>query len=83
MRITITIDCDNEAFGVSAFDQTEEVARIIRAIPGIKIEDAFERPGDEHWLRDANGNKVGSFVVDESGDFPDDDAVTYDTEAQA
>ena len=55
MTITITIKCDNEAFGQTDGDRSAEVARILR-----DTADRWERaPYTSLNLRDANGNTVG------------------------
>lgn len=54
---TLTFACDN-----AAFDQWDEVARVLRAIADAVEETAVEdiQPGT---VRDANGNTIGSYEV--------------------
>jgi hypothetical protein len=59
MRVTLTVDCDNDAF---ANDPAAELARILR-----DAADKFSRNGvnigDESPLFDVNGNRTGYFQV--------------------
>ena len=55
MRITVRIDCDNAAFGDGA---GVEAARILHELAEDMVKQGV-KPGDEFWLRDANGNRVG------------------------
>lgn len=61
MRLTITIDCGNAAFGD---EPGPEVARILRQLAG-DFEDAGDfLPGTaEKRLRDVNGNACGRVTV--------------------
>jgi hypothetical protein len=69
MKITIEIECDNDAFQPRP---EREVARILRGITATSIGAAFphqcaiacgEEGGGNIKLRDANGNTVGSVTV--------------------
>lgn len=55
MRFTLTIDCDNAAFGEDDADLFNEVAWIIR-----KQAEAMDAGMQPNTLRDSNGNTVGS-----------------------
>ncbi len=61
MTVTLTIRCDNEAFGETNADHGVEVARILNAcaeqLQGDFDEGAFK-------LYDGNGNSVGRCVID-------------------
>jgi hypothetical protein len=66
MKLTITIECDNAAFGESDGEHTPEsvgaeVGRILRGL-GRKLEGGIEA-GDSGHLRDCNGNQVGDWEV--------------------
>ena len=65
MKITITIECDNAAFGR---DPLTEVSRILRQqLADPMRASAFTRPHDFDGckLRDINGNTVGLVSVTE------------------
>lgn len=57
MRLTITIDCENEAFGENDCDRSDECSRILDQLAA-RLEskgfDDFPLP-----LFDVNGNRVG------------------------
>lgn len=59
MKITIAIDCDNEAF--SGYPGAE-IARILKVITK-DLEDVGELEPDSWKLRDHNGNTVGNVVI--------------------
>ena len=58
MTFTLSITCDNAAFGTEDEPQErrDEIARILRAAAN-KIENGYDKCG----LRDGNGNIVGKF----------------------
>ena len=60
MRIHLEIDTGNAAFGASP---SSEIARILRQMAH-NIDGCILRVGDEHGLRDYNGNKVGRFWIE-------------------
>lgn len=70
MRITITVDLDNEAFADNAGD---ELARIMRAFAA-RIDDGPLYPGRLDALLDVNGNTVGDATVHDDR-FPIADTV--------
>lgn len=60
MKIKIEIDCNNEAFE----DQyAPELGRILRKLAGDIVEWGGQLEG--RALMDANGNKVGTFTVED------------------
>ena len=64
MTFRLTIDTDNAAF---ADDPGAELARILR-----DAADALEYTGEPVWpLRDANGNRVGTWELEHDGPDPD------------
>lgn len=75
MRFQLTIDCDNAAFAddetgeVDAYSASRELARILRAaadeVAGGRLLDArVDDPSmTGRWVRDENGNKVGSYEL--------------------
>lgn len=61
MKFTLEIDCDNAAFGDTDSERGDEVARVLR--------DLARRVADGYlmvYLRDANGNTVGTAEFKES-----------------
>lgn len=56
MKFMLEIECDNEAFQE---DLQGEVSRIIR----FDVVPYVQRGDRERWVRDANGNKVGSWKI--------------------
>jgi hypothetical protein len=62
MRFTLTIDCDNAAFGSVP---NPEIARILREM-AVLLHGGHVKPGDHCGMADANGNKVGSFGMTET-----------------
>jgi hypothetical protein len=58
MEFKLQIDMDNAAFADD--DGTFEVARILR-----DVADGFETSGDTGFVRDFNGNRVGSWEFTE------------------
>lgn len=62
MKVTIEVQCDNEAFHP---DPGRELARILRKLAD-RIEEAAAYPNEwEQALADANGNRVGCVVLEE------------------
>lgn len=61
MTVTITIKCDNAAFGETQTECGEELARILRVL----ADDLSENGPDDapKNLRDVNGNRVGSMSL--------------------
>jgi len=59
MRVTITIDCDNEAFGD---EPAVEVARILQRYTA-RLREAYRL--EDCRLRDVNGNTVGQVEISE------------------
>lgn len=63
MRFTLTIDCDNAAFGETHGERCDQIARILHdAADGLD-----GNPSDNATLRDSNGNTVGSYTLTEGG----------------
>lgn len=63
MDITITINCDNDAFG-NGPDKGTEIARILEKLADkLKYQDPSEYAGIK--LLDINGNSVGEFNAEE------------------
>ncbi len=65
MRLTITIDCDNAAFGDSSDPYRplgNELARILKE-ESEKLMLWYLEPGDKWVIRDVNGNTVGKVKV--------------------
>jgi hypothetical protein len=61
MQFRLTIDCDNDAF---AYDRQDYIAALLR-----DVADSVEAGGNISHpinIRDANGNRVGSFVLTEA-----------------
>ena len=70
MRFQLLISCNNAAFGDDAYGRSHEVRRMLRQVERDMFESIDERhevdPGQEHRLRDANGNTAGTWAfVDE------------------
>jgi len=65
MRFQLLISCNNAAFGEDPAERDAEVRRILRRAHD-DLRGSGVRVGEEHSLRDANGNTVGSwaFVAD-------------------
>lgn len=55
---TLRMETDNAAFGENITDNQYEVARILR-----ELADRLEEGEDSGWIRDVNGNKVGTFSL--------------------
>lgn len=71
MKFEFWITCDNAAFGETAADAEQEVARLLADLAGrVARGDIRNNIGrtQYHTLRDVNGNDVGraSFVYDAS-----------------
>lgn len=64
MKITITINCDNAAFGdTAAGEHDAEVQRLLRELAD---DPTWVYSGDEYFsLRDMNGNTCGKVTVTE------------------
>lgn len=58
----MTIRTDNDAFGDSAWENREEVARILR-----NVADALENGTSAAPLHDCNGNTCGRFDMNAEG----------------
>jgi hypothetical protein len=56
----LEIECDNDAFGGDNFEVGAELARILRATAQ-RIERESLYPNSAQWLRDVNGNRVGTY----------------------
>ena len=65
MTITITINCDNAAFGDSVHTQGEELARILDKLARTCAGGFGRADLDGLNLRDINGNTVGRVEVKE------------------
>lgn len=63
MKLTFTINTDNEAFGEDEYDKTQEVAGIIRSACTKAIGNGLW--SDNAFLRDLNGNHVGTLKVED------------------
>lgn len=65
--VTLSLTCDNAAFGDNVDAFTVEVARILRSAARMVTEKVAELDGGGALfvaLRDTNGNSVGSLSVD-------------------
>lgn len=61
MRFTLTIECDNAAFGESVTPRQRETVRVLRAVA-----ERIAKGGDSDGkCMDANGNTVGRFGFEE------------------
>lgn len=60
--LTITINCENDAFGTTVGDTAEEIARILNKLATQIVVRSYEFVNDEQdiHLYDINGNKVGT-----------------------
>lgn len=58
MKVTITIECDNAAFGDTDASRHEELAHILKCL----AHDLYGQHVPQK-LRDSNGNTVGTVVV--------------------
>lgn len=63
MQITITITCDNAAFGESGRGATAEVERILAKVVRGLDQQVDLRDYNGIKLRDINGNTVGRITV--------------------
>lgn len=63
MKVIITIECDNAAFGETETDCGEELQRILKSAGDMLAE---EGPSDlsGRGLYDSNGNRVGNIVME-------------------
>ena len=62
MNITITINTDNDSFGTDQWQQSSEVAWILRSLATeMLLEDVVE----ETKIKDSNGNTVGELTIKE------------------
>jgi hypothetical protein len=64
MRITITINCDNDAFGDSPEECAAEVNAILRRLQRHPAQGSYYLVGDSGPVRDSNGNTVGFLTVE-------------------
>ena len=62
MRFTLTIDCDNAAFGEMLHERAAEIRRILNDVSERLASDEYTISGK---LRDVNGNTVGRFWFEE------------------
>lgn len=61
MRFQLLISCNNAAFGESPEERDSEVRRILRRAHD-DLRGSGVRVNEEHNLRDANGNTVGTWA---------------------
>ena len=61
MRFTLTIDCDNAAFGDTKAERFRETAKILRDVAGRVGREGY----GEGRVLDVNGNAVGRFGFEE------------------
>jgi hypothetical protein len=66
MRFTLTIDCDNAAFGDN--DATERAAEVSYILRVVAQEFDNGTPADDIRVRDSNGNRVGTAAFSDSED---------------
>lgn len=59
-RFTLTIDMGNAAF---ADEPATELARILRQVTQNLADRDLPAAGHRHPLGDANGNRVGSYII--------------------
>ena len=57
--ITITINCDNAAFGDDANERADQVVSILRCAA-----DRQEQGFDDDFVHDDNGNRVGTITYE-------------------
>lgn len=60
MRFTLTIDCDNAAFGDDSLERSRQVTMLLDETVGRMEAGNIGGP-----IRDANGNTVGRFGFDD------------------
>lgn len=65
-KFTIEIECDNAAFGECESDCAMELANILTDLVKNHIGvEALLRPNNAQWIRDSNGNRVGTFKFED------------------
>ena len=62
MKLTITMNLDNDAFGDNADDRAQEIVDQLKRLSKKLVE--YGATGDTKWqIHDANGNKVGRLTI--------------------
>ena len=56
----LDIECDNAAFGEDDYEARVEIARMLREL-GDKLANGEIYRNSAQWLRDVNGNRVGTY----------------------
>jgi hypothetical protein len=59
-QFTLTIECDNAAFGDDDSAACAEINRIMRHLSA-RLEASELYPNSAQWIRDVNGNRVGTY----------------------
>lgn len=67
MRVVITINIDNAAFGETHAEAGEELARILE-VAGRELSENGPEECDGYRLYDSNGNKVGNIIMEATAD---------------
>ena len=65
MQLKVTLDLDNDAFGSTQFERTEEIEKcLLRLVQTVKSR--WVSDGETYKIYDSNGNSVGfAFIIGE------------------